>query len=148
MASQLTLSIVTPERELVRVQADEHVPARLHGLRPFRSLPKRHARDPGEVQLTQPVVGVGGRERRLELDRELLPVEVPGPVVDEARVRAQPRATHRAGQRQREAGQRRRRQHRQDHVLQRVAARGAEGRAGFLDLGINLLDHRLHRASA
>ena len=34
----------------------------------------------------------------------------------------------------------------QDHAAQRLPARRAERRRGLLDLGLELLEHRLHRA--
>ena len=53
----------------VRVEPDEHVPARLHGLRPLRSVPKRHARHAGQVGLLLHAAGVGQHGARVQQQR-------------------------------------------------------------------------------
>ena len=58
----------------------------------------------------------------------------------------EPYSPTRAGEGQREAGEQGRQDRRQDHAAEGLPAGGAQARRRLLDLRLEILQHRLHRA--
>ena len=58
----------------------------------------------------------------------------------------EPYSPSRASEGQREAGEQRRQDRRQDHPRERLEGAGAQRRRRLFDLGVEVLQHRLHRA--